>query len=246
MVALALVWELLARLGVWPRLLFPPVTDILSALATELTGGEIAGRTWYSLSLIAIGLGLAIVTSFLASALAMLWEPWADGLQALLAVLHPLPSIAVLPILLLWFGAGAHSIIFLIAFSAFWPLVANIVGGLRSVPRTQVEVGRNLGLSGFSLVNKVMLPAALPAIMSGLRVGWARAWQASVAAEMVFGASGSEGGLGWFLYKQRYFLEVSRVFAGMLIIVSIGLLIENILFAFLERHTIARWGMSIS
>lgn len=243
--ALALAWEILARLNIWPRLLFPPVTDILSALAQELSGGEIAGRTWYSLSLIGVGLGLAIATSFLACALAMLWEPWADGLMALMAILHPLPSIAILPILLLWFRAGVHSIILLIIFSAFWPLTASIYGGLRSVPRTQVEVGRNLGLTGLSLVNQVMLPAALPAIMSGLRVGWARAWQASVAAEMVFGASGNEGGLGWFLYKQRYFLEVPKVFAGMLVIISIGLMIENILFSFLECHTVARWGMSV-
>ncbi|NMA54347.1 MAG: ABC transporter permease [Firmicutes bacterium] len=242
---LAIVWELLARLGIWPQLLFPTVTDILSALVEELASGEIASRTWYSLSLIATGLGLAIITSFLASSLAMLWGPWADGLQTVMAVLHPLPSIAILPILLLWFGAGAHSIIILIAFSAFWPLTASILGGLCSVPRTQIEVGCNLGLTGLRLVSQVMLPAALPAIISGLRVGWARAWQASVAAEMVFGASGSEGGLGWFLYKQRYFLEVPKVFAGMLVIVFIGLLIENILFNLLERHTIARWGMSI-
>lgn len=245
LVAIALGWELLARLDIWPRLLFPPVTDILSALIQEIRFGEIAGRTWYSLSLIATGLGLAIAASFLACALAMLWEPWADGLLALMAILHPLPSISILPLLLLWFRTGSHSIILLIIFSAFWPLTASVYGGLRSVPRTQVEVGRNLGLAGFALVGQVMLPAALPAIMAGLRVGWARAWQASVAAEMVFGASGNQGGLGWFLYKQRYFLEVPRVFAGMLVIVAIGLLIENILFNFLEHRTIARWGMSI-
>ena len=243
--ALALGWELLARLNLWPRLLFPPVTDILLALIKEIRCGEIAGRTWYSLSLIATGLGLAIAASFLACALAMLWEPWADALLGLMAILHPLPSISILPILLLWFKTGTHSIILLIVFSAFWPLTASVYGGLCSIPRTQVEVGRNLGLTGFGLVSQVMLPAALPAIISGLRVGWARAWQASVAAEMVFGASGKEGGLGWFLYKQRYFLEIPNVFAGMLVIVVIGLLVESILFNFLERRTIARWGMSI-
>lgn len=242
---LALGWEFLARLNIWPRLLFPSVTDILLALGQELTSGEIASRTWYSLSLIATGLGIGIALSFVACALAILWEPWADALSALMAILHPLPSIAILPILLLWFKTGTHSIILLIIFSAFWPLTASIYGGLRSVSHTQIEVGRNLGLTGLSLVNQVMLPAALPAIMSGLRVGWARAWQSSVAAEMVFGASGNEGGLGWFLYKQRYFLEVPKVFAGMLVIVAIGLLVENIMFNFLEHHTIARWGMSI-
>lgn len=242
---LTLGWELLARLNIWPRLLFPPVTDIVLGLVQEVKYGEIIGRTWYSISLIATGLGLAIIASFLACALAMLWEPWADALSALMAVLHPLPSIAILPILLLWFKTGSHSIILLIIFSAFWPLTASVYGGLRSVNRTQVEVGRNLGLTGLGLVGRVMLPAALPAIMSGFRVGWARSWQASVAAEMVFGASGKDGGLGWFLYKQRYFLEIPKVFAGMLVIVAIGLLVENILFNYLEHRTITRWGMSV-
>jgi len=242
--ALALVWEVLARLNIWPELLFPSVTGILASLAGEISRGEIAGRTWYSLSLIGTGLSLAIVSSFLACALAMLLPACADALSALMAVLHPLPAIAVLPILLLWFKTGPHSIVLLILFSAFWPLTASIHAGLRSVPVTQVEVGRNLGLRGFGLVGNVMLPAALPAIIAGLRVGWARAWQASVAAEMVFGASGKDGGLGWFLYKKRYFLEVPAVFAGMLVIIAIGLLVENFLFKFLERHTIERWGMS--
>ncbi|MGI6130222.1 MAG: ABC transporter permease [bacterium] len=242
---LALGWELLARLNIWPRLLFPPVTDILLGLVQEVKCGEIIGRTWYSISLITTGLGLAIVASFLACALAMLWEPWADALSALMAVLHPLPSIAILPILLLWFKTGSHSIILLIIFSAFWPLTASVYGGLRSVNRTQVEVGRNLGLTGLGLVSRVMLPAALPAIMSGFRVGWARSWQSSVAAEMVFGASGKDGGLGWFLYKQRYFLEIPKVFAGMLVIIAIGLLVENIIFNYIEHRTIARWGMSV-
>lgn len=241
---LALAWEVLARLGIWPELLFPSVTTILASLGMEIGQGEILGRTWYSLSLIGAGLSLAILASFLACALAMLFAPCADALTALMAILHPLPAIAILPVLLLWFKTGPHSIVLLILFSAFWPLTASIHAGLRSVPVTQVEVGRNLGLRGLALVGNVMLPAALPAIIAGLRVAWARAWQASVAAEMVFGASGKDGGLGWFLYKKRYFLEVPAVFAGMLVIIAIGLLVENLLFKFLERHTIERWGMS--
>ncbi|MDK2855466.1 MAG: sulfonate transport system permease protein [Bacillota bacterium] len=244
MCALALVWEFLARLRLWPELLFPSLSSVFASLASEIAHGEIAGRTWYSLSLIGTGLGLAILASFLASSLAMLFPACADALSALMAVLHPLPAIAILPILLLWFKTGPHSIVLLILFSAFWPLTASIHAGLRSVPVTQVEVGKNLGLKGFGLVWNVMLPAALPAIIAGLRVGWARAWQASVAAEMVFGASGKDGGLGWFLYKKRYFLEVPAVFAGMLVIIAIGLLVENLLYKFLERQTIERWGMS--
>jgi NitT/TauT family transport system permease protein len=242
--SLALGWELVARLHIWPELLFPPVTSILGSLATEFSQGEIAGRTWHSLSLIATGLSLACLASFLASALAMLFPVFADALLALMAVLHPLPAIAILPILLLWFKTGSHSIVTLIVFSAFWPLTASIYSGLRSVPVTQVEAGRNLGLKGLRLVWHVMLPAALPALMAGLRVSWARAWQASVAAEMVFGASGKDGGLGWFLYIRRYFLEVPAVFAGMLVIIAIGLFVENLLFTSLEHHTIERWGMS--
>ena len=239
-------WELVARVGRLPALLFPPFSSVCAELAALLTSGELLARTGFSLYLIGIGLGLAIVSALLITSLAVGSRWLTDWVQVLLAVMHPLPGIAILPIIILWLGTGQQSIIAVIWFSAIWPLIANLSTGLRSIPRTQVEVGRNLGLRGLALVRTVLLPGAFPHILSGLRVGWARAWQAAVAAEMVFGAGGGEGGLGWLIYKKRFFLEIPGVFAGLIVIVLIGLIVERLGFEWVEARTVRRWGMTLN
>ncbi len=237
-------WELLAWTGWFPPLLFPKMSQVFIHLWAGLSGGELLQRVVFSLYIIGLGLGLAVVTAALVTTGAMLFPLLSDWVQALMAVLHPLPGIAILPIIILWLGTGSRSIVAVIWFSSLWPLIANLHTGLRSVPTTQIEVGRNLGLKGIQLVRSILLPGAFPYILTGLRVGWARAWQASVAAEMVFGASGGEGGLGWFIYKKRFFMEIPSVFAGMILIILIGLLVERLCFEEVERCTVRRWGMT--
>ncbi len=243
-VGILLSWELLARTGWFPPLLFPRLTSVIKSLATEIGNGELLARLNFSLYLIGIGLGLAIITAVIAATLALVSPLISDWVQAIMAILHPLPGIAILPLIILWLGTGPKSIIAVIWFSSIWPLITNMHIGLRSVPTTQIEVGRNFGFKGIALIRKVLLPGAFPHILTGLRVAWARAWQASVAAEMVFGASGGEGGLGWFIYKKRFFMEIPSVFGGMIIIIVVGLIVERLCFECIEIRTIRRWGMT--
>lgn len=243
--ALMLCWELLARTGWFPPLLFPRLSDVLRTLITDIRSGEIVGRLYFSLYLIAQGLALAVVTAAVAAVLALCSPIVSDWVQAVMAILHPLPGISVLPIIILWLGTGPRSIVAVIWFSSVWPLIANLHTGLRSVPATQIEVGQNLGLKGVRLIGKVLIPSAFPYILTGLRVAWARAWQVSVAAEMVFGASGGEGGLGWFIYKKRFFMEIASVFGGMFVIIVVGLIVERLCFEWVEARTVRRWGMTL-
>jgi NitT/TauT family transport system permease protein len=243
-IGMMILWELLARTECFPPLLFPSLSSILINLATEIASGEILGMISFSLYLVGVGLGFAILTAAVIATLAMISQLISDWVQALMAILHPLPGIAVLPIIILWLGTGPQSIIAVIWFSAVWPLIANLHTGLRSVSATQIEVGRNLGLKGITLVRFVLLPGAFPYILTGIRIAWARAWQASVAAEMVFGASGGIGGLGWFIYKKRFFMEIPSVFGGMLVIILLGLLVERFCFEYVEVRTVRRWGMT--
>lgn len=244
-IALASTWELIACTGHLPPLLFPRFSHVIHALIKETLSGEVLGRTWFSLNLVAWGLGLATASAVLATALAMCSPLASECMETLMAILHPLPGIAILPIVILWLGTGRKSISAVVWFAAVWPLIANLHTGLRSVPITQIEAGRNLGLRGVRLVRTVLIPGAFPYILSGLRVAWARAWQALVASEMVFGASGGEGGLGWFIYKRRFFMEVPGVFAGMIVIVLIGLIVERVCFERIEIRTVRRWGMTL-
>lgn len=242
--ALALLWEAAARLGRLPPLLFPSFLSVGQEFFRQLLHGELFGRTGFSLYLIGAGLGCGILAALAGTILAMIWPLFSEWLTTLMAIMHPLPGVAILPIIILWLGTGPQSIIAVIWFSAVWPLIANLHTGLRSVPAAQIEVGRNLGLQGARLTAAVLIPGAFPHILSGLRVAWARAWQASVAAEMVFGAAGGDGGLGWFIYKKRFFMEIPGVFAGLAVIVLIGLLVERILFEQAEKLTVRRWGLT--
>ena len=165
--------------------------------------------------------------------LALLWElaaRWQDNdgsgrdlLETLTAMFNPLPAIALLPLALLWFGLGRGSLVFVLIHSVLWPLALNTYAGFQGVPETLRMAGRNYGLTGLRYVLQILVPAALPSILSGLKIGWAFAWRTLIAAELVFGASSGKGGLGWYIFQNRNELYTDRVFAGLAMVVLIGL-----------------------
>src|SRR3546814_14537282 len=112
-----------------------------------------------------------------------------------------------------------------------------------SVSMTLRMVGRNYGLSGFGYVWRILIPAAFASILSGLKIGWAFAWRTLIAAELVFGVSSGSGGFGWFIYENKNMLEIPSVFAGLFMVIMIGLFVENVIFNTLEKSTIRRWCM---
>ena len=165
--------------------------------------------------------------------------------ETLVSIAHPLPGIALLPLIILWFGAGEISIIFIIVHSVVWPLVLNLLAGFKAIPKIYKQVGNNYGLNSLKIIRYIMLPASLPYFLTGMRISWARAWRALISAEMIFGAAGGKGGLGWFIFKNRVFMDTTGIFAGLIIIVVIGMLVEDLIFEKLEKVTIKKWGMTI-
>jgi NitT/TauT family transport system permease protein len=103
--------------------------------------------------------------------------------------------------------------------------------------------GNNFGLKGIRYVAQILVPAAFPSILTGLKIGWAFAWRTLIAAELVYGTSSGKGGLGWFIYENRNALEVPNVFAGLLTVILIGLFVESVIFRTIEKHTVEKWGM---
>jgi NitT/TauT family transport system permease protein len=164
-------------------------------------------------------------------------------LETLTSMFNPLPAIALLPLALIWFGLGTGSIIFVLVHSVLWAVALNTHSGFRSVSSTLRMVGQNYGLKGFALVGAILIPAAFPSILTGLKVGWAFAWRTLIAAELVFGVSSGTGGLGWYIFENRNQLETANVFAGLFFVIMIGLVVENFVFATIEKRTIHRWGM---
>jgi NitT/TauT family transport system permease protein len=156
---------------------------------------------------------------------------------------NPLPAIALLPLALLWFGLGAKSLIFVIVHSVLWAVALNTHSGFMSVSPTLRMAGQNCGLRGIRYVAFLLVPAAFPSILTGLKIGWAFAWRTLIAAELVFGASSRSGGLGWFIFENRNQLETASVFAGLLTVILIGLFVESVIFRSIENATVRRWGM---
>ena len=149
----------------------------------------------------------------------------------------------LLPLALLWFGLGQNSLIFVLVHSVLWALALNTYAGFLGVSETLRMVGRNYGLRGLRFVLLILVPAALPSILAGLKIGWAFAWRTLIAAELVFGASSGKGGLGWYIFQNRNELYTDKVFAGLAVVVLIGLLVENLVFGSIERLTVKRWGV---
>ncbi|NPU15201.1 ABC transporter permease [Bradyrhizobium sp. 83002] len=242
LVALAALWQ---AYGVWlgNPLLFPTFTDTLSAFFENVANGVIPARTLVSLETLLIGYGVGIALAAVLTTIAIGSRIGADFLEALTSMFNPLPAIALLPLALIWFGLGKGSIIFVLVHSVLWAIALNTHSGFRSVSNTLRMVGLNYGLRGLKLVRFILIPAAFPAILTGLKVGWAFAWRTLIAAELVFGVSSGSGGLGWFIFENRNQLETANVFAGLFTVIIIGLVIENVVFATIERKTVRRWGM---
>lgn len=242
LLVLALLWETIARVQD-NDLLLPGVLAIAAALAEGLASGELVDKARISLWVLLQGYGVGIVGAFVLTTVAVSTQLGRDLLSLLTSMFNPLPAIALLPLALLWFGLGQGSLVFVLVHSVLWPLALNTYAGFQSVPGTLQMAGRNYGLSGLRLVLHVLVPAALPAILSGLKIGWAFAWRTLIAAELVFGASSGKGGLGWYIFQNRNELLTDRVFAGLALVVIIGLLVESLGFNTLERLTVRRWGM---
>lgn len=242
LLALALVWEVYARwLG--NPLLFPTFSDTLAAFFSGMASGALLGHALVSLRTLVAGYVVGIVLALLLTTFAISTKLGTDLLETLASMFNPLPAIALLPLALIWFGLGEGSLVFVMVHSVLWSVALNTYGGFRAVPSTLRMVGRNCGLKGFALVRRVLIPAAFPSILTGLKIGWAFAWRTLIAAELVFGASSGQGGLGWYIFENRNQLETANVFAGLFLVIMIGLFVESMVFAGIEKRTIRRWGM---
>ncbi len=243
LLCLALLWEITARLQANP-LLLPPFSAAIKALVEDTLSGVILARAVNSLDVLIKGYAAGVVLAFVLTSVAVSTQIGRDLLSTLTSMLNPLPPIALLPLALLWFGLGQASLVFVLIHSVLWPLALNMYTGFTGVPETLRMAGRNYGLRGLRYVLLILVPAALPSIIAGLRIGWAFAWRTLIAAELVFGASSGRGGLGWYIFQNRNELYTDRVFAGLIMVILFGLLVENVLFRELEKRTVAKWGMT--
>ena len=243
LIGLVVAWQIYTVVLDVEPLMFPRFSTSAEALWLSLVDSDLLRKIWFSISTLLIGysVGLAL------SAALVLWASaqriGADFLSACTAMFNPLPAIALLPLAMLWFGLGTASIVFVTIHSVLWAVALSTHTGFQSVSETLRMIGQNYGLRNIRYVVKILIPAALPSILSGMKIGWAFSWRTLIGAELVFGASSGGGGLGWFIYENSQNLETAHVFAGLFAVILIGITVENVIFRNVELRTVYRWGM---
>lgn len=249
LLAVIVAWELYTRITAVPELIFPTFSSTAAALVHAVTDEGLLVNVWNSISVLLAGYAIGILIAGILVVLSVATRFGSDLLTTLTAMLNPLPAIALLPMAMIWFGLGTSAIIFTLLHSIVWPVALNTHAGFQSVSETMRMVGRNYGLRGIPFILKLLVPAAFPSILTGLRIGWAFAWRTLIAAELVFGGSvmdtsgSNAGGLGWVIFQNQMNLRISYVFAGLFTVILVGVIIENFIFRAVEERTIKKWGM---
>lgn len=242
LVVLASVWQIYS-VSLNNPLMFPTFASTAEAFWDALMNGGLLLKAWVSIKVLLMGYGMGVGIAAVLTTLAVSTRLGNDLLATLTAMFNPLPAIALLPLAMLWFGLGNASLIFVLIHAVLWPLSLNTHSGFMGVSDTLRMAGRNYGLNGLRYVLKILIPAAFPSILAGLKIAWAFAWRTLIAAELVFGVSSGSGGLGWFIFENKNELEIAYVFAGLGTVIIIGLLVENVVFRALEDKTVRKWGM---
>jgi NitT/TauT family transport system permease protein len=241
-VVLVVAWQAYVSISHVKPLLVRGPWDVAQALWTDIANGRLPPATLTTLQVLLLGMLVGTAGALVLATLASLSHIGQDILSTLSSMFNPLPAIAILPLATLWLGLTTKSLVLVLVHATMWPIAINTSMGFRTVNRTIHMVGRNLGLKGIRMVGLVLLPAALPHILTGLKTGWAFGWRTIIAAELVYGVAGAKGGLGWYINESKTFLDIDKVFAGLVVIAVIGILIE-VIFTLVERQTVQRWGM---
>ncbi len=239
-------------LGIWAffvreqvtEMTMPPPWELGKVFFNFIISGELLIKLYHTVLAIIVGLFASILIAIVMTSAALLFTRAAYVVEVLTSIMHPMPSVAMIPLVIVWIGIGFPGVVALTINSCLWPILLNSYTGFRAVHVTYMEVGRNVGLRKFKLILHVMIPSALPYLLAGLKVAWARSWRTVVAAEMVFGTTSESEGIGWFIFEALQYVNFSQILSGVLVIILFGILMERGVFETIEKKTVIRWGMS--
>ncbi|HEX4411920.1 MAG TPA: ABC transporter permease [Xanthobacteraceae bacterium] len=234
------IWEAVAHFALFPPQLFPSLEAIAAAFVRLTVSGILPHHVFDTLVRLAAGFGLAVVVGVGIGILMGRSRRAEDIFLPVVSIGAPIPGLAYAPLFLLWFGLGNVSAVLLVAFVSAFPIIFNSWTGVKAVKEIWVRSAQAMGADDRRLFRHVILPGALPYIMTGLRLGLAQAWRILVGIEML---AAVPWGLGWLIFGAREFLNTDVMLAGIAAIAAIGLVLEKFVFQKLEEYTVIRWGM---
>ena len=243
--ALVGVWQLAYEAGIKPPYALPSPAKVWEVFWATVQDGRAVEAIWTSLSRGAVGFAMSLVIGTLLG-LAMWWSRWLRAaIGPIVSGLQSLPSVAWVPAAIIWFGLSNAAIYTVVLLGAVPSIANGLLSGMKQVPPLFDRVGRVLGLSSLARTRYVLLPAALPGYLGGLRQGWAFAWRSLMAAELITYSPALGQGLGQLLNLGRELSQMSLVITSITLILVVGVAIELLLFAPLERRVLHRRGLTM-
>ena len=232
-------WQVLASMNLWASYVFPSFTDVVGSLTSGFADGSLTKATLSSLGRLFLGYGLSLAVGV---PLGLVWgrsRLVQDTVGTVILGLQALPSITWLPIALLWFGLSEAAVLFVVFMGAVWSIAISTKDGILNIPVNSLRAAKNLGARGLFLATQVLVPAALPSVVSGMKLGWSFAWRSLMAGELLYYGIG----LGQQLNQGRELNDMSLVVAVMLIIITLGLVFEKLVFQPVERAIRAQFNL---
>lgn len=238
-VGVVLAWQGVASAGVWPPSVFPSPYEVAEDLAYGVADGSLLYGVATSMWRLSAGLAMAVAGGLALGIIMARSEAVNQTLGSLVLGLQSIPSIAWVPLAILWYGLNDAGIIFVVAIGAVFAVTINTYTGVKNIDPHYLEAARNMGARGSQLVTDVLIPAAFPYMIAGFKQGWAFAWRGVIGAELLFAFLG----LGHLLYAARSLTDISQVIAVMLVIMLMGLIVDGLAFKRLEKRVMSRWGL---
>jgi ABC-type nitrate/sulfonate/bicarbonate transport system permease component len=239
-VAIMLLWEVAVRLSHVPSAILPPLTDIFAAIFNMAYTGTLWGDISATLGRLVKSAVAGMIIGTLLGVLMGYFKLWERALVSPMNFLLAIPGTALFPLSMIWFGLTDFAIVSILIYEVALTVMLNTWTGVKTVDLALVRAGRAFGVSGFALFSRVLIPAALPSIITGYRQAFSRAWRILVVAEMLVSVS---AGLGYRIYWAREYFDTDVVFGSLFVVGIIGLLIERVFLRTLEVMTVERWGV---
>ena len=238
-ILILVVWQGIDSADIWPDNIFPSPIEVGEDLLFGISDGSLFYGIATSMWRLIIGLAIAIGGGMLLGIFMARVETVNQTIGSLVLGLQSIPSVAWVPLAILWFGLSDAGIVFVTAIGAIFAVTINTYTGVKNINPSFIEAARNMGAKGTQLVTTILIPAAFPYMITGFKQGWAFAWRGVIGAELLF----SFLGLGFLLNVGRQLNDVSQVIAMMLVIMGIGILIDGFVFKKLEDKVMTKWGL---
>lgn len=239
-IGIVCIWSYVVALKIWPEYMLPSPWGVLSSWAEGIKDHTFITGTLVSLKRIAIGYGISVFFGMLLGFAIGRIKLLDETVGSLIVGLQTLPSVCWLPLSILWFGLNEKAIIFIVIMGALLSITMSTDSGVKNIPPIYIRAGKNMGASGITLLGTILVPAALPSIIAGLKQGWSFAWRSLMAGELLYVSLG----LGQLLMMGRELNDMNRVIAVMLVLILIGVTFDRLIFANVEAAIRERWGLS--